>query len=302
MCKSFAIIAAWLGCFFSVCAQDEPAVADRSMAAPKFDLARAVFSHEGDTDFDGASGGLNISQLELRSLLSRPISPFEGLTFIPVFEYEVTQLDYAGTAAGFPINDDELHSVSASVVAMKKQQGSPWFYGLWARAEMAGDYQKISGDTFTFDVAGAVGHRFTDRFSMGLGLALMNLNGDATIFPGIDFDWVVSDEIRIGLYGPTFLASYTPQEKWEFGFRGEPGGGVWNITDQQGRSSAIDFSSYRLGLFASHRIADKLWLTAGAGISVGNEISLTEPNGDEYFEQEMDSGLFGIVNLRLKAW
>jgi hypothetical protein len=302
MLQQTATAAAWLGCLFSACAQEEVSLTDRSEAIPEFDVARATFSYEGETGFDGAPGDLSISRFELRSLLSGPLKPLEGLTLIPLFKYELTHLDFDGAGAGFPINDDDLHSVSASVFALKTQQGSPWFYAGWARAEMAGDYQKIGGDDFTSDVAGGVGYRFNDRFSLALGAALANLNGDATFYPGIGFDWRVSDEIRVGLYGPTFLASYTPDAKWEFGFRGEPGGGVWNVTDQQGRSSSVDLTSYRLGVYASHRLTGKLWLTAAAGMSVGNEINLTEPNGDELFEQDLDSGLFGMVSLRLRTW
>lgn len=302
MLKQTATAAAWLGCLFSACAQEEVTLSPQSEAIPDFDVARATFSYEGETEFDGAPGNLSISRFELRSLLSGPIKPMEGLTLIPVFEYEMTHLDFDGAGAGFPINDDDLHSVGASVFALKTQQGSPWFYGGWARAEMAGDYQDIGGDDFTFDLAGGVGYRFNDRFSLAFGGALINLNGDATFYPGIGFDWAVSDEIRVGLYGPIFLASYTPDETWEFGFRGEPGGGVWNVTDQQGRSSSVDLTNYRLGIYASHRLTGKLWLTAGAGMSVGNEIRLTEPDGDKRFEQDMDSGLFGMVSLRLRTW
>jgi len=302
MFKKTATTAAWLGCLLAACAQEQVSLSERSEAIPEFDVARAIFSYEGDTDFDGAPGNLSMSRLEIRSLLSGPIKPLDGLTLIPVFEYELTHLDFDDAGAGFPINDDDLHSVSASVFALKTQQGSPWFYGAWARAEMAGDYQKIGGDDFTFDVAGGVGYRFNDCFSLAFGGVLTNINGDATFYPGIGFDWMVSNEIRIGLYGPTFLASYAPDENWELGFRGEPGGGVWNVTDQQGRSSSVDITSYRLGVYASHRITGKLWLTAGAGMSLGNEISLTEPDGDEYYEQDLDSGLFGMVMLRLRTW
>jgi hypothetical protein len=51
MLKQTATTAAWLGCLFSASAQDEVRLADRSRVIPEFDVARAAFSYEGDTDY-----------------------------------------------------------------------------------------------------------------------------------------------------------------------------------------------------------------------------------------------------------
>jgi hypothetical protein len=105
---------------------------------------------------------------------------------------------------------------------------------------------------------------------------------------------VVNDQLRIGLYGPMPMISYSPGEDWNFSLRGLPGGGVWNITDDNGDSKSIDLTSYQVGAYAARRLTGKLWLTAGAGFTVFNGIEYSDQNGDnETVDEDMESGFFG---------
>ncbi len=299
MFQTSATAAVSLGCLISAAAQ---APVPPAPTAPLFDAARVSFNYATGMDFEDESGELEVSSFELRSLLSKPIPVFKDLIVLPLFGYEATNLDFSDTAAGFPIKDELLHSISLSAVALSMSSETPWFYGGFARAEMATDFQHVGSDDFTFDVAGGVGYRFSDRFRLAIGAAVINLNGDATVYPGLAFDWIASDCVRVGLYGPTFAVAYTPDADWELSFRGENGGGVWNITDVGGRSKSIDLTSYRVGLFANRRLTGDLWLTAGGGATIGNEISLADSDGDNDDDEDMESGVFGQLGLSLKVW
>ncbi len=285
--------AASLGCFLSISAQ--PVV-------PGFDAARVTFSHAGEMNFDDGPGDLSVSRFELRSVLSKPISPINGMTILPFFGYEATALEFDDTPAGFPIGDEDLHSLNLSAFAISMREGSPWIYGGWARAELASDFQDVGEDDFTFDLGGGTGYRFNEKFTLGFGAVVLNLNGDTRCYPGIGFDWIVNDQVRIGLYGPTFIAAYSFDENWLFSLRGDSGGRIWNIDDAGGRSHSIDLSSYRLGLHASRHLSGNFWLTAGAGATIGNDIRLTDPNGSRLLKQDVDTGLFGQIALRMKVW
>ncbi len=280
-------------CLLSVSAQ--PAV-------PGFDAARATFAHDGEMDFDDGPGSLSVSRFELRSVLSKPISPADGLTILPFFEYEATALDFSDTPAAFPIGDEDLHSLNLSAFAISMRDGSPWICGGWARAELATDFQDLGEDDFTFDLGGGAGYRFNEKFTLGFGAVVLNLNGHTRFYPGIGFDWMVNDQLRVGLYSPTFVAAFSFDENWLFSLRGDSSGGIWNIDDAGGQSHSIDHSSYRLGVYASRRLSGNFWLTAGAGATVGNDIRLTEPDGDRLFKQDMDTGLFALIALRMKTW
>lgn len=284
--------AALLACILPVSA--EPIAAE-------FDAARATFSYAGEMDLD-SGGSLSVPRFEIRSLLSKPLTPLEGLTVIPLFQYEFTKLDFDGAPSNYPFRDEDLHSISLSAFFLSNCKGSPWFYGGWARAEMATDFQHIDGDDFTFDVAAGVGYKFNDRFTLGVGGVVVNLNGDTQIFPGIFFNWAATEKINVGFYGPAFVASYKHDENWLFSFRGDSGGDVWNIRGENGASQSIDFTSFRLGAYVNRRLTANLWLSVGAGATLGNEIELTRPNGDRIFQDDMDGGFFGQVSLRVLNW
>jgi hypothetical protein len=297
--------AIWIACVAATSA-GEPAAApplSAEIKLPNVDVARTAFTYVDDMDFDDLDGGLSITEFDFISALSRPITVAGDIKLLPFLQYGWTGLDFDGTDAVFPIGDEDLHELSLHLAAVKTNQGSPWLYGGWARAELASDFQHIDGDDLTFDIAGGVGYRFSDSFTLAAGTVALNLNGDVWFCPGINFDWVVNDATRIGIYGPMTLVTYAPCEDWKFSLRGMPGGGTWNITDDHGDSMSIDLSSYRVGAFASRRLAGKLWLTAGAGVTVFNNIEYSDPDGDdEVLDEDLESGFFGQIGLSLKAW
>ncbi len=296
MTATFAASAVSLGCLLSAAAQPEQPL------IPGFDFLKVAGVHSGDMDLDDDEGSLAVSRFELRMLLSRPISPLEGLSIIPVLNYEFTSLDFNGTVSGFPIRDEDLHSISLSSFFIQTIGETPWFLLGWTRAEMGTDFQHIDGDDFTFDVALGAGYRFNDSFMIGIGGVILNLNGDTESIPGIFFDWIVSDTVRVGLYGPKFLATYAPDDCWEFSLRGDPGGGDWNIRFQNGESRQIDLSTYRAGLYVNRSITDNMSIEAGVGMTVGNEIEIKRTGGGDRFDRDLESGWYGEIGLRLKEW
>src|SRR5512137_1253076 len=170
--------AIWLACLAAASA-GEPAAAPPVAAEtklPNIDAARIAFTYADDMDFDDIDGSLSISKFDIISALSRPITVAGDIMLLPLVQYDWTGLDFDGADAAFPIGDEDLHSVSLHLAGLKLNKGSPWFYGGWARAELASDFQHINGDDFTFDIAGGVGYRFSDRFTLAAGAAVLNLN------------------------------------------------------------------------------------------------------------------------------
>jgi len=267
------------------------------------DMTMGNFTYSDGMDFDDINGELSISKFNFMSALSRPITVAGDIMLVPMVQYSLTGLDFDNVGVGFPLADEDLHSVSLHLAALKISNDSPWIYGAWARAEVASDFQHMNGDDITFDIAGGVGYRFSDHFTLVAGVSAINLNGDAWVCPGINFDWVVNEQLRVGLYGPMPVVSYTPSEDWNFSLRGLPSGGTWNITDNNGDSRSIDLSSYQVGAFVGRRLADKLWLNAGVGFTLLNNIQYADPDGGhKLLDEDMGSGLFGQIGLSLKVW
>jgi hypothetical protein len=269
---------------------------------PQFDIMRAGVSQTGDMDLDGNPGDLSITKFEVRCLLSPPIRLWEGMKMIPMFTYTATSLDFSGTGP-FPIHDEELHSASLHSFFVQDFGNSPWFSVAWTRAEMATDFQGIQSEDFTFDFSTGVSYRFSEAFTLGIGIAVTNLNGDAEFFPGINFDWAPSESFRVGLYGPNLFGTYQINESWYLSLNGQPGGGTWNIRDDAGDSRTIQLDSYWLGVTTHHHLTGEFWLSAGVGYSFGNEIEIRGNRGSgPSFSNEMDGAPLARIALSLHRW
>ena len=269
---------------------------------PELDFLSASFTQTGDMDLDGNNGDLSVTEYEIDMFLSKPISLTQDLTMIPKFSYRVTQFDFSDTGL-FPIEDEDLHSASLTAIFIQDFRNSPWFALGWARAEMATDYQGISGDDFTFDVALGAGYRVSDTFTIGAGFVVTNLNGDEKIFPGINFSWKPNDAFSVLLFGPNFSARYNVNECWYLSLDTSFGGGNWNINDAAGRSRTIDFDSYWIGVNTHHRITDELWISAGLGYTFGNEIEVRgNQGGGPSFSREMGGAPMAQISLNLRSW
>jgi hypothetical protein len=269
---------------------------------PELAPFRAAASHAGGMDFTRGDGSLDITQAELWAILSRPLSPREGMLILPAFNYEFTSLDFSGSTPGFPAGDQDLHSFSLHSFFVQTFVDSPWLALAWTRAEMSTDFEHLTSDAFTFDAAFGVGYRFNDKFTLGAGAVVLNLNCDPSFFPGISFDWAISERLRAGLYGPQLLVRYAHDECWTFSLRGSPGGGDWNIRDADDRSRTIDLSSYRTGIYANRSIGRNLSIEAGIGMTFGNEIELKDPRGGNRVRRNLDTGGYGEIGLQLKSW
>ncbi|TAG10879.1 MAG: hypothetical protein EAZ42_02345 [Verrucomicrobia bacterium] len=268
---------------------------------PNIDVIQARFNLTGERDFKDTAGSMDYSNINIMSVISKPINITETTFILPLAQYDLTMLSVDGAPTS-PIGDEDLHSFSLMAGIVNMEKGSPWIFGGFARAEISSDFQHINGDDFTFDLAAGAGYKFSDQFTLGFGVAAINLNGDAMIFPGINFDWKISEDFRAGLYGPNLIVSYEPCDDWSLSLRGRPSGGYWNITDDMGESRNIDLASYQVGLFGSHRLVDKLFLQAGVGVTLGDELSLQNSDQDDLWSEDMDGALFGEISLVVRAW
>lgn len=292
-------------CFFLTYlshAEEIELVETENRVMPQFEIMRMALTQTGEMDLDGTPGDLSITKLEFRSLLSAPIELWEGMSMIPMFSYTATSLDFSGPGP-FPLHDEDLHSAALQSFFIQDFHNSPWFGFAWTRAELATDFQGIQNEDFTFDVAVGLFYRFSEAFTLGFGAAVTNLNGDARVFPGINFDWVASDKLRVAVFGPNLLATYDLSDDWYLTLDGQPGGGSWNIRDDSGNSRTIQLDSYWLALNSHHHLAGELWLSAGVGYTFGNEIEIRgNRGGGPSFSNEMNGAPLARIGLSLRKW
>ncbi len=270
------------------------AAASAQPILPGYDFTKLSVSYAGGMDFDSSGLDVEIFQAEARSAISKPIHPTDEITILPVLQYKWTEFDFDG-------DSEDFQSVSLSSFFVYSAQGSPWIFGGWARAELASDFNQSTGDAVTYDVIAGAAYKFSDSLTVGLGVAAINLNNDDEYFVGPALDWKPNECFRFGILGPNVVASYTPDENWEFSLRGDASGDEWTI-NEGGEHATLDLDSYRVGLFADRRLTGDLWLRVGAGMTVANSLELETTGGDRIEKEDIDEGWFGEIALRLKVW
>lgn len=267
-------------------------------------VARAEFMGSFGMEFDNSAAEVDDYAFQLSSFLSKPIDLFAGYSMLPFFQYEANFLRPDGVPLGIPLGDEDLHEIELSLVIYKMETGSPWITGAWINPSLSTDFESVSGDDFFLDLAAAAGYRVSDTLIVGAGVGALNLTGDTAVYPGIGFFWNPSEDLYFTLFGPNFRAGWEVTDSWRLAFEVRPNGGIWNI-DTAGGSRNIDFSSFRVGLGSSHRLTEKLWLSYGGGVTVGNALNITNTDGSDLFKNtldDLDEGYYGFVSLSLKAW
>lgn len=255
-------------------------------------------------EFDRSQGELDAWQAEMQTFLSKPITIAGDLVLLPTFRYEGTFLRYDGTLPGFPVKDEDLHSLELPLWLLNYSPQSPWIYGAWVKPALSTDFDHIDSDDIFLDVAVGGGYKFSDKFYLGGGVALFDAFGDESLVPGPAFFWAPREDIRLQLLGPSFTAAWDMSEDWRLSFDVRSAGGVWNIDDNN-QSRTLDFTSYRAGLHIHRRIQDTWWVEGGAGITFGNEIELKTPDGlglNEAVLGDLDEGVFGYLAVKKEVW
>jgi hypothetical protein len=285
-------------------ALNQPAPEARPDFLRNVNVARTEFSGSFGMDFDNSGADLENYAFQVSAFVSKPIDLFAGYSLLPFFQYEASFLRPGGVPLGIPLEDEDLHEIELSMFLYKMESGSPWITGAMISPSIASDFDSISGDDFFLDLAAAAGYRFRDNLIVGAGVGALNVTGDCAVYPGIGFFWNPTDDTQVALFGPNLRAGWDVTDSWRLGFEVRPNGGLWNI-DTAGGTRNIDFTSFRAGLVSSHRLTEKLWLSLGAGMTVGNSLNITNTEGSDLYKNtldDLDEGYFGFISLNVRDW
>lgn len=269
-----------------------------------FDAFRVSGYGNFGMEFDRSAGELDMWQAELHSFLSKPINFGPDLSLLPTFGYEATFLRYDGTLPGFPLQDEDLHTLELPLFLIHSKDGSPWICGAYLRPALSTDFDHIDSDDIFVDAAVGAAYKFSDSLYIGGGLAIQDAFGNEELIPGIAFLWAPTEDLTFQLLGPMFSAVWEATPDWKFSVDVRTAGGEWNIDDNN-RSRTLDFTSYRAGVHVHRRLVDKWWIEGGAGVTFANEMDLKTPSGlglNEAVLGDLDEGLYGYLAVKLEVW
>jgi Domain of unknown function (DUF6268) len=263
-----------------------------------YGVAKFQWYSHGEVDADDGGPDFQMDQFRLQTSFGKPITLADSLYLLPGFRYEYT--DFEGPAAFKGSYSDDLHMVELPMLFLYKPDGSPWSYNARFSPTIASDFESVGSDDFFMDVRLGAEYKFNDRFRLNFGAAYTRLMGEPQVLPYVGFEYDMNDQWQFALRGATLEARYKMNDSWIVRFIGEGAGGYWNIDTPN--SDYLSVSSYRVGVSIEHEIREDLWITAGAGFTLANEVEWLDDSDDTIRKEDYDEGAYFTLGLRLRDW
>lgn len=248
-------------------------------------------------DVEGTAGDVEIARAGAVLRFQHSLS--ETLTLSGSLRHEWSDYDFeqaSGLFAGASNAESPFDSVNESglVLGLSSQIDEQW--SLFASGIVGAGYE--AGADFGDSVFGGgfagFGYRFTDQFSLTLGVGVLSrLEDDALVIPLIGFRWQINEELRLESEGISTRLVWEAAEDLELNAFGRFSSRDYRMDDSNAYLPGGAFSDNRIvvGAGASWRIAEQLSLKLEAGASVWQEYKFFNASGNEVSARETDPQL-----------
>lgn len=248
-------------------------------------------------DVDGSTGDVDIARLGATLRFRHSLS--EALTLTGSFRHEWSDYDFeqaAGLFTGASNAETPFDAVSESgiTLGLTAQLDDQW--SLFANGVIGAGYESGAdfGDSIFGGGFGGFGYRFTDDFSMTLGVgALTRLEDDALVIPLIGFRWQIQDDLRLESEGISTRLVWEANDDLELSAFGRYSSRDYRMDDDNPYLPEGAFSDNRIviGAAADWQVAERFTLKLEAGASVWQEYKFFNSSGDELSTRETDPQL-----------
>jgi hypothetical protein len=263
-----------------------------------FGVAKLQWHSYGTHDSERGATDLQFDQWRLQSPLHQPLSLTKDWYLLSGARYEQIHLDGpSATGAAF---EEDLHLLELPMVLLYRPEGSDWSYNARISPGLSSDLDSITTDDMFVDARLGGNYRWNEKMELNFGVAYTRAVGEPQIFPYLGFVYQANDQLRLQWRGFTVEARYRVMPSWVLRFTGEVVGGYWNIDTPE--SDYLALQSYRMGLTLERELAEDLWLVAGAGITMANELRWQDNANDTIRRDEFDGGSYFTLGLRLRDW
>lgn len=263
-----------------------------------FGVAKLQWHSYGTHDSERGATDLQFDQWRLQSPLHQPLSLTKDWYLLSGARYEQIHLDGpSATGAAF---EEDLHLLELPMVLLYRPEGSDWSYNARISPGLSSDLDSITTDDMFVDARLGGNYRWNEKTELNFGVAYTRAVGEPQIFPYLGFVYQANDQLRLQWRGFTVEARYRVMPSWVLRFTGEVVGGYWNIDTPE--SDYLALQSYRMGLTLERELAEDLWLVAGAGITMANELRWQDNANDTIRRDEFDGGSYFTLGLRLRDW
>lgn len=263
-----------------------------------FGVAKAQWFSYGDLEASDGAEDLQLQQWRMQTPFSKAQKLADSLYMMPAIRYEL--INFEGPSLGKGSFDDDLHMIELPLLFVYKSAQSPWSYNARISPGISSDMQSVSMDDAFCDARLGGSYSLNERLNINFGVSYTRAIGEPQVFPYLGFVYEMNDQWQIAWRGFSFEARCQLHESWILRMTSEATGGYWNIDTAD--SDYLTLQSYRAGFSIEREIRDDIWLVAGAGYTLGNEVTWLNDSGDTLRRERYDDGYYFNFGLRLRDW
>jgi hypothetical protein len=264
-------------------------------------FARGGFMHQMDADIDGG-GSFSVNRFSFHA--GPTYSYAEGSSLSLAVGYGFDSYHFSGkTAFGSREPWHDVHSFRFSI---------PWRWKINDRwtglMSPTLRYSATDGvdvnDAVTGGGLAAFSYRYSDRLSIGAGLAIMTqLEDNTQVIPIVTIQWKITDTLSLqsgrgtgATLGPGLSLKWRPSRNWSFSFGARYEKLRFRLHNKTVSNGIGEDRSFPIFAGIEYQCNPKTYISLIGGMTIGGELSLADRKGWTIIEEEHDpAGFLGIA-------
>ncbi len=275
---------------------------DRTERAEYSAFAWGGFVHQMDTDIDGG-GSFSVNRFFIQAGPSYAFGKESSISL--AFGYGLYSYNFSDPSAlGIQSPWEDVHSLSLSI-PWRWKINEKWTGFMAPTLRYTGENGVDLNDALTGGGFAAFSYRYSDRLSIGPGLAILTqIEDDTQIIPIMAIQWKITNTLSLetgsGLgatLGPGLMLSWRPNPEWSLSLGGRYEKLRFRLDDDGSIPGGIgEDRSFPIFAGIEYWFNPKTRISLIGGLEVGGELSLEGDDGETIVEKDYDSaGFLGMA-------
>jgi len=221
-----------------------------------------------------------------------------------LINYDITPsaTSVVGDAANIGDEFDNITVLSLTgIYANQSTAKSAWFVGggVFVGSENGADF----GDSVDWMFTGGYKHKVTDKLELGLGVAVRTrLDDSVLIVPVPQITYRIDEYWSITGQGIGAKINYKASDSLDYGISGQYESTTFRLDDTHSAApeGMVTHQRFPIAFYAKYQPNDTIEISGRVGGLLAGELEILDTNGNDLTRQDIDTAIFGSINLSFK--
>ncbi len=269
--------------------------------------AKVRGSYLSNADFDNGSGEFGFTAYGLGIKATKKIGDAGMLSIdfnAGLIDYDITPsvTAVAGDAASIGSEFDTVTTLSLiGSYAARTEKGSTWFIGggVLSNGENSADF----GDTIDGMLMGGYRYKVNNTLELGLGVAVRTqLDDDVLVVPLPQVRYTINEYWSIESEGVGLKFNYKASDALDYGITAEFASTTFRLDNSHATApeGVATHRRFPIAFYAIYEPNDTIEISGRIGAMMAGELEILDTNGNDLTSQDIDTGIFGSINVSFK--